>query len=228
MSKIPIHRRQISGNSNESDYLDIFNSLQDYLKLFLSILIILNFIIIFYVKFISSNSKKIKSFFSEDDDNKLDTENKENKKEGNENNNNNKKIKSDILFVIAHPDDEVMFFTPTLNNLLNKIDKLKYDINIRVLCLSNGNYDNIGKERENEFSRVMKNLRIEDYEILNDDRLQDDLYKAWDSAVVSEKINNYLSSKNEEGFNSVTHIITFDEDGVTKHPNHISCYEGIE
>jgi LmbE family N-acetylglucosaminyl deacetylase len=36
-----------------------------------------------------------------------------------------------ILLVIAHPDDEVMFFGPTLIGITS-------DNSVRVLCLSNG------------------------------------------------------------------------------------------
>jgi N-acetylglucosaminylphosphatidylinositol deacetylase len=39
-----------------------------------------------------------------------------------------------ILLVIAHPDDEVMFFGPTLVGITNAT----YNNHVRVLCLSNG------------------------------------------------------------------------------------------
>jgi N-acetylglucosaminylphosphatidylinositol deacetylase len=39
-----------------------------------------------------------------------------------------------ILLVIAHPDDEVMFFGPTLVGITNSSS----ENNVRVLCLSNG------------------------------------------------------------------------------------------
>ena len=42
-----------------------------------------------------------------------------------------------ILFVTAHPDDEAMFFVPTIMNL-------KKFYNIHLLCLSTGNFDGIG------------------------------------------------------------------------------------
>jgi N-acetylglucosaminylphosphatidylinositol deacetylase len=37
-----------------------------------------------------------------------------------------------VLLVIAHPDDESMFFAPTLHVLLN------HGAAVRILCLSNG------------------------------------------------------------------------------------------
>lgn len=39
-----------------------------------------------------------------------------------------------ILLVIAHPDDEVMFFGPTLIGITNPAA----ENSVRVLCLSNG------------------------------------------------------------------------------------------
>lgn len=41
------------------------------------------------------------------------------------------------LLVIAHPDDEVMFFGPTLNHFRRKGE------NLHVLCLSSGLYINV-------------------------------------------------------------------------------------
>ena len=41
---------------------------------------------------------------------------------------------SDALLVIAHPDDECMFFTPTLLGLQSQ------NVVVHVLCLSTGNF----------------------------------------------------------------------------------------
>jgi len=49
-----------------------------------------------------------------------------------------------ILFVISHPDDESMFFVPTILNLKAE------GYTLELLCLSNGNYDGLGKIREIE------------------------------------------------------------------------------
>jgi N-acetylglucosaminylphosphatidylinositol deacetylase len=54
-----------------------------------------------------------------------------NKGDLNNNANNDKKT---ILFVTAHPDDESMFFLPTILDL-------KYKFKINLLCLSNGDFD---------------------------------------------------------------------------------------
>jgi N-acetylglucosaminylphosphatidylinositol deacetylase len=51
--------------------------------------------------------------------------------------------KRNILYVIAHPDDEAMFFVPSIIQLREKND-------LYILCLSNGNFDGLGKTREKE------------------------------------------------------------------------------
>ena len=48
-----------------------------------------------------------------------------------------------IMLVIAHPDDEVMFFSP----LLNLAARNKESLNISILCLSNGNFEGLGSTR---------------------------------------------------------------------------------
>ncbi len=55
-----------------------------------------------------------------------------------------------VLLVIAHPDDESMFFVPTI--LLQS--------NISILCLSNGDYDGLGIVRESELQRASEHFGI--------------------------------------------------------------------
>ena len=125
------------------------------------------------------------------------------------------KIKS-VLLIIAHPDDEIMFFTPTIKYLI------KLGIKIKILCLSNGNYDKIGEIRTEEFKNVSKYLKLEDNELIDIPELQDDIKKFWNEKIVSDKISDFLNKNND-----IETILTFDENGITKHPNHISCYNGL-
>ena len=122
-----------------------------------------------------------------------------------------------VLLIIAHPDDEIMFWTPTISALTSN------NIPMKILCLSNGNYDGLGEKREIEFDNVSRALNFPDNKILNIPELQDNIKKYWDPSVVSEQIEEFLKY-NED----VKTIITFDENGVTKHPNHISCYKGLQ
>ena len=78
-----------------------------------------------------------------------------------------------ILLVIAHPDDEVMFFGPTLVG----ITEPSRGNHVRILCLSNGilfpgfanvgNAEGIGHIREKELVESAKYFGIEDVEALN-------------------------------------------------------------
>jgi N-acetylglucosaminylphosphatidylinositol deacetylase len=55
-----------------------------------------------------------------------------------------------ILYVIAHPDDEAMFFVPSILSLRNTGNKL------HLLCLSTGNFGGQGKVREKELHASAK------------------------------------------------------------------------
>jgi N-acetylglucosaminylphosphatidylinositol deacetylase len=130
-----------------------------------------------------------------------------------------KKLESvgEVLFVIAHPDDETIFFFPTIQALIAK------KVKVNILCLSNGDFDRLGKIREEEMRILADYLKINSVEIVSNDKLKDDINKSWDKEIVSEEVSKYLSRNNNIRF-----IFTFDQGGVTKHPNHISCFTGIE
>ena len=121
-----------------------------------------------------------------------------------------------VLLVIAHPDDEIMFWTPTIKTLLGK------KIPLKILCLSNGNYYGLGEIREREFDDVSRELNLPDNRILNIPELQDNQKQKWDPSIVSEQIEDYIKNNPD-----VRTILTFDGNGVTQHPNHISCFEGV-
>ena len=121
-----------------------------------------------------------------------------------------------VLLLIAHPDDEIMFWTPTIKYLLSK------KIELKILCLSNGNYNGLGDLREIEFDNVSRELNLFNNVILNVPELQDDITKKWDSSKVAEMIDEFMRKNND-----IKTIITFDGNGVTKHPNHISCFDGL-
>ena len=182
-----------------SEIFESFQSTHLLFRYFFSFLIFSNFILIFILLFQIRKAKKLKSLF-------------EIKKISELKNKNNS-----ILIIISHPDDEIMFFSPTILAL----NKLK--IPIKILCLSNGNYYGIGNLRTKEFENVSNYLNLKNNKILNINELQDNLHLKWDEKIISKIIKNYLNENKD-----VNYIFTFDENGVTKHPNHISCFKGIE
>ena len=122
-----------------------------------------------------------------------------------------------VLLIIAHPDDEIMFWTPTIKTFLGN------NIPLKILCLSNGNYNGLGELREKEFDDISRALNLSDNQILDIPELQDNITQKWEPSIVSEQIEEFLKNNKD-----VKTIITFDGNGVTKHPNHISCYDGLK
>ncbi|KAF7684572.1 N-acetylglucosaminyl-phosphatidylinositol de-N-acetylase [Astathelohania contejeani] len=124
------------------------------------------------------------------------------------------KHNSNSLLLIAHPDDETMFFTPTLCNLKN---------NLTILCLSEGNYYGKGKIRKKELieltdylSHTLSELKIQT--IILD--LPDN--EDWNISHVYSLLNKYHKIYK---FNT---IYTFDKNGVSNHKNHVFCSEVTE
>ncbi|XP_052175192.1 uncharacterized protein LOC127790021 isoform X4 [Diospyros lotus] len=59
-----------------------------------------------------------------------------------------------VLLVIAHPDDESMFFTPTINYLMSRRH------NLRMLCISTGDADGMGSIRKEELYKASAILKV--------------------------------------------------------------------
>ncbi|XP_046979706.1 N-acetylglucosaminyl-phosphatidylinositol de-N-acetylase [Schistocerca americana] len=127
------------------------------------------------------------------------------------------KIKSvkRVLFVTAHPDDECMFFGPTILTLAKQKDCGMY-----LLCLSNGNFEEKGNERKQELWNSCNLLGIPDSNITlyKSDDMPDDPHLRWREDVVANIILNHIESL------SIDTVITFDKVGVSRHQNHISLF----
>lgn len=140
------------------------------------------------------------------------------------------------LLVVAHPDDESMFFSPTICELLSQ------EQSVHILCLSNGNYDGLGKTREVELVRAVEVLGIRPARnhatCLDVGQFQDGPKEVWKAVDISHAVWNEIgrilqqgdatsatSAKDRSGCNVA--IITFDERGVSSHPNHIDVCKGM-
>ena len=120
--------------------------------------------------------------------------------------------------MIAHPDDEAMFFVPSILDLQKKN-------NLYLLCLSTGNADGLGRTREKELHASAKYLGFVDSHVVDDPHLQDGKDKVWESEHIANQIRNYLTMK--QGELEITFVVTFDKDGVSNHPNHIAVHHGV-
>jgi len=116
----------------------------------------------------------------------------------------NKPLKRPLL-IIAHPDDESMFFSPFL-----------YYNNPFILCLSDGDYGNSdGNMRSKEMRSICAHRKCE-YKILD--------YKdndEWDAHRILEDIVSLCIQLKP------CSIVTFDSQGVSGHKNHVSCFLAV-
>ena len=93
--------------------------------------------------------------------------------------------KKNILYVIAHPDDEAMFFQPSIVTL-RETNKLY------LLCLSNGNFDGLGRIREKELELSCKRLGFtEAPTVIDDPELQDGMNQEWSPKLVADYIAKF-------------------------------------
>jgi len=124
-----------------------------------------------------------------------------------------------VLLLIAHPDDESMFFSPLLC-YLSRRDSL-CSIKLHLLSLSNGGNSARSQELKNAAMRVfgMKKERIK---VINDERrLKDDINTNWNADAIIEYVNEYVEA------NGIDIVFSFDEHGISQHPNHCSIHRAL-
>ncbi|XP_038521654.1 N-acetylglucosaminyl-phosphatidylinositol de-N-acetylase isoform X1 [Canis lupus familiaris] len=130
---------------------------------------------------------------------------------------------SRTLLVIAHPDDEAMFFAPTVLGLARLGHRLS------LLCFSADRLQLAVKGRmnmrkfiktreENERSAILwKELWSRSLEV----DFPDDPSVRWDTERVASILLQHIE------MNSINLVVTFDEGGVSGHSNHIALYAAM-
>ncbi|XP_059620767.1 N-acetylglucosaminyl-phosphatidylinositol de-N-acetylase [Phlebotomus argentipes] len=120
-----------------------------------------------------------------------------------------------VLLVLAHPDDECMFFGPTILSLCRRADCQVY-----LLCLSIGDHEQKGRIRREELFRSchILNMRPENITIMNLTELPDDPGVEWKVGTIARQIEQMVDALEIEA------LITFDRDGVSQHPNHTAIF----
>ncbi|KAJ1968228.1 hypothetical protein IWQ62_001365 [Dispira parvispora] len=132
------------------------------------------------------------------------------------------------LLVIAHPDDECMFFGPLLTALQRwqseRTDDPHPNVEVHVLCLSAGNYDKKGGVRKVELVRSCQALGIakENIVIVDDPALPDNPKKVWNVKMVAKLVEKCVVDR------GIGSVFTFDMRGVSGHMNHIAVYLGVQ
>ncbi|KAK0389897.1 hypothetical protein NLU13_3470 [Sarocladium strictum] len=124
-----------------------------------------------------------------------------------------------VLLVTAHPDDECLFFSPTLLGILDSYPSIKGGL----LVLSTGNNYGLGDVRNQELKGSCQALRIDPSRCLtqNHPDLQDDPTKWWDSTKIQDVVKGFVKKW------EIDAIITFDNGGVSGHVNHRAISEAM-
>lgn len=160
-----------------------------------------------------------------------------------------------ICLLIAHPDDEAMFFSPTVL-ALTVPDAGNH---LKILCLSNGlsatssssvllyihvirvgNADGLGDIRKEELaaSATLLGLRSSsDVLVIESSKFPDSMTTKWPAADIAQLLSSAFSptssaspkkvtKSHDEPTATIDTLITFDAHGISSHPNHISLYHG--
>jgi len=112
-----------------------------------------------------------------------------------------------VLLVIAHPDDESMFFAPSVTRAVAA------GLPVRLLCLSTGDADGLGAARRRELGAAARALGVGvgvggawaaaggggGVTVLDDPRLRDGMRETWDHGVVAEAVAAELEAIGRAG-----------------------------
>jgi len=123
-----------------------------------------------------------------------------------------------VLLVTCHPDDECMFFGPTVLSLTKNPS-----VSLFLLCMSNGDYRREGQTRKRELYQACQMLGIEEQNItvLSYTKLRDDPALRWRDEIVSEVVLHAIESQD------IDTVITFDRHGISGHKNHCALYTAM-
>ena len=118
--------------------------------------------------------------------------------------------KRNVCLLIAHPDDECMFFGPVILDMMRRH-------NAFVLCLTSGNFYGLGQVRKKELKASCEKLMNgPTVEVVDEpDKMPDaPTNEKWDRKRCLHHIKSFLAK------HSIDKLITFDHRGVSSHANH--------
>ncbi|KAJ5558754.1 hypothetical protein N7535_009366 [Penicillium sp. DV-2018c] len=132
-----------------------------------------------------------------------------------------------ICLLIAHPDDEAMFFAPTVLALT----KPELGNHLKILCLSTGDADGLGATRKRELQKSATQLGLRsdaDVFIVDDPaRFPDGMDKDWDKVEIAESESETGgSARDKPPTATIDVLVTFDQFGISNHPNHRALFHG--
>ena len=116
-----------------------------------------------------------------------------------------------VLLVVAHPDDECLFFAPTLRALERKLHA-----QLSLLVFSRGNHKGLGQIRATELLGSCLSLRIPQERCMSLDlpNIQDSPTVWWPEQQLIPIIDEHIRKW------SIDFLISFDNIGISGHKNH--------
>jgi LmbE family N-acetylglucosaminyl deacetylase len=122
-------------------------------------------------------------------------------------------------FILAHGDDETMFFAPTITD----IKKMGHEVYLQVMTAGSLKADPRSSTRKMELLKAAHILGIshENVEVVEDVKLQERGHWLDHMDVVKAHVNNFVQR------NAITHIYTYDRLGVTHNANHAAVSQGV-
>lgn len=128
-------------------------------------------------------------------------------------------FRNTTMLVVAHPDDETMFFGPTILNVLEN------DKPLVILCLTNGDSEGQGSLREQELKNVADSLgSLVKLRLVRESVLRDGMDESWPVEDIVLHIESHIRDCNC----SIGTIVTFDSHGISGHANHHSTFLAVE
>ncbi|SPQ22994.1 639a7789-5f66-48dc-94c0-d87af1cab84a [Thermothielavioides terrestris] len=117
-----------------------------------------------------------------------------------------------LLIVTAHPDDECLFFSPSILGVLDR----NRAITGGLLVMSTGNNYGLGDVRKKELQGSCKALGIHSERCVAMDHpeLQDNPRVWWNTELIESIVHEHVKKW------QIDAILTFDEGGVSGHLNH--------
>jgi len=124
-----------------------------------------------------------------------------------------------VLLLIAHPDDECMFFAPTILALLAR------GVDVHVLCMTSGELSTTvaAGARKDELRMACRHLGVPDAHvtIIEHTKIKDGMTTKWPRPVISKMLMTHIETYN------IDTLLTFDSYGVSGHTNHIALYDTV-
>ncbi|KAL7718209.1 N-acetylglucosaminylphosphatidylinositol deacetylase [Entamoeba marina] len=118
-------------------------------------------------------------------------------------------IREPILFLFAHPDDDAMFFVPTLQHLKDHFIPFHF-FSFTSTAI-----------REQEFMNAAKYFNADTVAVGDPSKYKDGFNEKWDVMEMAQDVTKLINE------NNIQTIITFDGLGVSNHPNHIEINKAL-